>query len=255
MARDDTRASPFLAFDRAPSPRRDAFAPDEGSLVDALFEGRLESLDFVPAAGQSPRPREAGLYDAARTNDRVGVVPSVAPKRWNERWPKTRVPGKRFVAVFDDEPTAKTTNPEAFHARSAENDATDTEPTPEEARAIAKAFRGIDIASRETNQKKNKKKSKNDAAAAGPARTVPIELLEIRTLDRTSFLSREHFLSPYEAKGETASEAFARFARDDERDDAPIQPEEFKVIRERAKAKTLFHLRKIRRLPAETEDA
>ena len=260
LARDDTCTSPFVEFADS-APRGSA----SESLVDALLEGRLEAPE--PNAPPSPRPREAGLYHAARTNDEVGVVPTVAPARWNARWPKTRVPGRRFVAVFDDEPAAAA----VFDGASAER-----EPPPvadqasarerERVAAIARAFRGLERAG-ETPVKRVSPFAADaaDASSSEPLKerslkeravAEPAELSAIRALDRAAyFFSSDQCLSPYDAKGETADEAFARLslrgAR--ERRDEPTA-EAFRTARDGAKRTTLFRLTRVKLAMARAEE-
>ena len=260
LARDDTCTSPFVEFADS-APRGSA----SESLVDALLEGRLEAPE--PNAPPSPRPREAGLYHAARTNDEVGVVPTVAPASWNARWPKTRVPGRRFVAVFDDEPAAAA----VFDGASAER-----EPPPvadqasarerERVAAIARAFRGLERAG-ETPVKRVSPFAADaaDASSSEPLKerslkeravAEPAELSAIRALDRAAyFFSSDQCLSPYDAKGETADEAFARLslrgAR--ERRDEPTA-EAFRTARDGAKRTTLFRLTRVKLAMARAEE-
>ena len=259
LARDDTCSSPFAEFaDSAPR----GSAPE--SLVDALLEGRLEAPE--PNAPPSPRPRELGLYHAARTNDEVGVVPTVAPARWNARWPKTRVPGRRFVAVFDDEPASAA----VFDA------AAEREPPPitddaragerERVAAIARAFRGLERAGQTPVERVSsfvadaadasssdlaELSEKERAAAAEPA-----ELSEMRTLDRAAyFFSSDQCLSPYDAKGETADEAFARLSLAGARERSGEQTAKaFRTARESAKGMTLFQLRKVKLAMSRAEE-
>jgi hypothetical protein len=207
------------------------------------------------------------LYHAARTNDEVGVVPTVAPARWNARWPKTRVPGRRFVAVFDDEPAAAA----VFDGASAER-----EPPPvadqasarerERVAAIARAFRGLERAG-ETPVKRVSPFAADaaDASSSEPLKerslkeravAEPAELSAIRALDRAAyFFSSDQCLSPYDAKGETADEAFARLslrgAR--ERRDEPTA-EAFRTARDGAKRTTLFRLTRVKLAMARAEE-
>ena len=243
LARDDTCTSPFVEFADS-APRGSA----SESLVDALLEGRLEAPE--PNAPPSPRPREAGLYHAARTNDEVGVVPTVAPASWNARWPKTRVPGRRFVAVFDDEPASFA----VFDA------AAEREPPPitddararerERVAAIAREFRGLE----RTGQTPVKRVSSFAADAADAAE--PAELSEMRTLDRAGyFLSSDQCLSPYDAKGETADEAFARLSLAGARERSGEQTAKaFRTARESAKRMTMFQLRKVKLAMSRAEE-
>lgn len=246
LARDDTCSSPFVQVENSAAPR------ERESLLDALFEGRLEALE--PTTSMSPRPRETGLYHAARTNDEVGVVPTVAPASWNARWPKTRVPGRRFVAVFDDEPAAAA----VFDGASAER-----EPPPvaddasarerERVAAIARAFRGLERAG-ETPVKRTVSPFAADAADASSSE--PAELSAIRALDRAAyFFSSDQCLSPYDAKGETADEAFARLsirgAR--ERRGEPTAAA-FRTARDGAKRTTLFRLTRVKLAMARAEE-
>lgn len=241
LARDDTCTSPFVQVENS-APR------ERESLLDALFEGRLEALE--PTTSMSPRPRETGLYHAARTNDEVGVVPTVAPASWNARWPKTRVPGRRFVAVFDDEPAASA----VFDA------AAEREPPPitddararerERVAAIAREFRGLE----RTGQTPVKRVSSFAADAADAAE--PAELSEMRTLDRAGyFLSSDQCLSPYDAKGETADEAFARLSLAGARERSGEQTAKaFRTARESAKRMTMFQLRKVKLAMSRAEE-
>ena len=245
LARDDTCSSPFVQVENSAAPR------ERESLLDALFEGRLEALE--PTTSMSPRPRETGLYHAARTNDEVGVVPTVAPASWNARWPKTRVPGRRFVAVFDDEPAAAA----VFDGASAER-----EPPPvaddasarerERVAAIARAFRGLERA----GETPVKRVSPFAADAADASSSEPAELSAIRALDRAAyFFSSDQCLSPYDAKGETADEAFARLsirgAR--ERRGEPTAAA-FRTARDGAKRTTLFRLTRVKLAMARAEE-
>ena len=248
LARDDTCSSPFVQVENSAAPR------ERESLLDALFEGRLEALE--PTTSMSPRPRETGLYHAARTNDEVGVVPTVAPASWNARWPKTRVPGRRFVAVFDDEPAAAA----VFDGASAER-----EPPPvaddasarerERVAAIARAFRGLERAG-ETPVKRVSPFAADAADAADASSSEPAELSAIRALDRAAyFFSSDQCLSPYDAKGETADEAFARLsirgAR--ERRGEPTAAA-FRTARDGAKRTTLFRLTRVKLAMARAEE-
>ena len=261
LARDDTCSSPFVQVENSAAPR------ERESLLDALFEGRLEALE--PTTSMSPRPRETGLYHAARTNDEVGVVPTVAPASWNARWPKTRVPGRRFVAVFDDEPAAAA----VFDGASAER-----EPPPvaddasarerERVAAIARAFRGLERAG-ETPVKRVSPFAADaadaaDASSSEPAElsfleraaAEPAELSAMRALDRAAyFFSSDQCLSPYDAKGETADEAFARLsirgAR--ERRGEPTAAA-FRTARDGAKRTTLFRLTRVKLAMARAEE-
>ena len=260
LARDDTcHTSPFVEF-------ADSGSASE-SLVDALLEGRLEAPE--PNAPPSPRPREVGLYHAARTNDEVGVVPTVAPAMWNARWPKTRVPGRRFVAVFDDEPASAA----VFDA------AAEREPPPitddararerERVAAIARAFRGLERAG-QTPVKRVSPFAEDAADAADAsssdlaelseteraAAAEPAELSEMRTLDRAAyFFSSDQCLSPYDAKGETADEAFARLSLAGARERSGEQTAKaFRTARESAKGMTLFQLRKVKLAMSRAEE-
>ena len=261
LARDDTcHTSPFVEF-------ADSGSASE-SLVDALLEGRLEAPE--PNAPPSPRPREVGLYHAARTNDEVGVVPTVAPARWNARWPKTRVPGRRFVAVFDDEPAsaavfdAAAGGASAHHGRRARAE--------RRVAAIARAFRGLERAG-QTPVKRVSPPAEDAADAADAAdasssdlaelseteraaAAEPAELSEMRTLDRAAyFFSSDQCLSPYDAKGETADEAFARLSLAGARERSGEQTAKaFRTARESAKRMTLFQLRKVKLAMSRAEE-
>ncbi len=239
LARDDACTSPFAHV--PPSAPRDS-----ASLVDALLEGRLKALE--PTTPPSPRPREAGLYLAARTNGEVGVVPTVAPARWNARWPETRVPGPRCVAVFDDEPAAAA----VFDAASAE---TESPPVTDDARggeservaAVARAFRGLERAGGETpTKRKSASPSAADASSSEPAFVA-----ETRAVDRAAyFFSSDQCLSPYDAKGETADEAFARLGLGQGEPTA----EAFRTARDGAKRRTLFQLTRVKLAMSRAEE-
>jgi len=89
------------------------------------------------------------------------------------------------------------------------------------------------------------------AAAAEPA-----ELSEMRTLDRAAyFFSSDQCLSPYDAKGETADEAFARLSLAGARERSGEQTAKaFRTARESAKRMTLFQLRKVKLAMSRAEE-
>jgi hypothetical protein len=88
------------------------------------------------------------------------------------------------------------------------------------------------------------------------AAAEPAELSAIRALDRAAyFFSSDQCLSPYDAKGETADEAFARLsirgAR--ERRGEPTAAA-FRTARDGAKRTTLFRLTKVKLAMARAEE-
>jgi|TARA_B110000971_G_scaffold41436_1_gene40662 hypothetical protein len=251
LKRDESCTSPFGEFGNAASPHRNTFgslddqsltgnsplATTSDSLVDAFLEGRLDPGGFECTTATSLRdakPREAGLYAAARSEDKLGVVPSAAPKSWNEQWPKTRVPGRRVVAVFHDDQAAS-----EFPKVQVSED----EPSREHAAATARAFRG-------TEDRGEVSPIEKVFSNASLKKNAPFAFAAKNCSDRTAFLSETaspHVMSRFETKGETAEEAFVRFRNDPNANHKETAPEEMRFARELAIAKTKVQIEKVKR--------
>jgi len=244
LALDETCTSPFGENNSSPS-RNTVASPNDArnDLVDLFLDGRLDTEGALGVVSTShrevPGPREVGLSLAARSNDKLGVVPSSAPESWNSKWPKHRVPGKRYVAVFHDEPTASVVPSVEFPS---------DEPSREEARATARSFKGKALGKEEESDVgENSEKEKADGLyKINP--DVAEAVNEIRTLDRAAYFSSEHGgVSPFEAKGETRDEAFARFTSDKNyKTNQFSSPSKARLLINCAKTKTLFQLRKVK---------
>ena len=207
---------------------------------------------FVPRRAHERRGR-GGSHGRARALERA-VAQDARSRPPIRRRVRRRT---RRRAVFDGASAEREPPPVADKASARER---------ERVAAIARAFRGLERAG-ETPVKRVSPFAADaaDASSSEPLKerslkeravAEPAELSAIRALDRAAyFFSSDQCLSPYDAKGETADEAFARLslrgAR--ERRDEPTA-EAFRTARDGAKRTTLFRLTRVKLAMARAEE-